>query len=85
MTRKQALIELLDALPDEEAERLCAALISQVASWCPDAAGASRLLRQWIEEDATTDPQELDARDREWEEFAASLNAHRSSHRRVYP
>jgi hypothetical protein len=43
------------------------------------------LLRSWNEEDATDDPAELAARQREWDEFAASINAHHSSNRKVYP
>ena len=43
------------------------------------------LLRSWNAEDATDDPAELAAREREWEEFAASINAHHPSNRKVYP
>ena len=42
------------------------------------------LLHSWNEEDATTDPAEIAARQRDWEEFAKSINAHHSSHRKVY-
>lgn len=39
----------------------------------------ARLMEQWIEEDATDDPEELEARDREWEELKANLNANRAA------
>lgn len=43
------------------------------------------LLRTWIAEDATDDPAEIERRQREWDEFATSINAHHSSNRKVYP
>jgi hypothetical protein len=43
------------------------------------------LLRSWNAQDATDDPAELAARQREWEEFAVSINAHHSSSRKIYP
>lgn len=43
------------------------------------------LLRAWIAEDATDDPAEIERRQRDWEEFATSINAHHSSNRKVYP
>lgn len=51
----------------------------------PGADPTVALLRSWNSEDATSDPAELEARQREWEEFAASINAHHSSSRKVYP
>jgi len=47
--------------------------------------GTIELLRAWNAEDATNDAAELAARQRDWEEFAASINAHHSSNRKVYP
>jgi hypothetical protein len=44
-----------------------------------------RLLAQWDAEDSTDDPAELQARQREWEEFKGSLNSSHSSNRRIYP
>ena len=43
------------------------------------------LLRSWNEQDATSDPAEIAAREREWQEFARSINQHHSSSRKVYP
>ena len=38
-----------------------------------------KLMLAWKEEDATDDPAELEARDREWEELKADLNANRAA------
>lgn len=46
--------------------------------------GTIDLLQSWNAEDATTDPAELSARQREWEEFAASINGHHPSDRKIY-
>ena len=43
------------------------------------------LLRSWNAQDATSDQAEIAARQRDWEEFAASINAHHPSNRKVYP
>ncbi len=37
------------------------------------------LLESWRREDATDDPEELDRREREWEELKANLNANRAA------
>ena len=50
-----------------------------------DDQGTIDLLKSWNTEDATSDPAELSARQREWEEFAASINAHHPSDRKIYP
>lgn len=47
--------------------------------------GTIDLLRSWNSENATSDPAELSARQREWQEFAASINAHHLSDRKIYP
>lgn len=47
--------------------------------------GTIDLLQSWNAQDATTDPIELSARQREWDEFAASMNAHHPSNRKIYP
>lgn len=43
------------------------------------------LLRCWNAEDATVDAGEIASRQREWDEFAASINTHHSSNRKIYP
>jgi siroheme synthase (precorrin-2 oxidase/ferrochelatase) len=43
------------------------------------------LLAQWDAEDETDDPQELERRRRDWEEFKQSINANHPSNRRIYP
>jgi hypothetical protein len=47
--------------------------------------GTVDLLRAWNVEDATVDPGEIASRQREWDEFAASINAHHPSNRKIYP
>lgn len=43
------------------------------------------LLEQWDAEDATTDPEELERRRQQWEEFRRSMNENSLSDRPVYP
>ena len=43
------------------------------------------LFAQWDAEDTTTDPAELETRQREWEEFRNSINGNHSSDRIIYP
>jgi len=45
------------------------------------------LMQAWTAEDATEDPAELAARDREWEELKANLNANRAAtgERQLFP
>ena len=43
------------------------------------------LFAQWDAEDATSDPAELETRQREWEEFRRSINNNHSSDRIIYP
>ena len=45
----------------------------------------SLIIDQWDEEDATDDPVELEARQREWEEFKEAINKHHESDRIIYP
>jgi predicted DNA-binding protein len=47
----------------------------------PDAKGLALadLMHQWIQEDATEDPEEIARRDAEWEELRANLNANRAA------
>jgi hypothetical protein len=47
-------------------------LVSQTVS---PSNSLARLFAEWDAEDATTDPQELARRQKEWEELRASLNA----------
>ena len=46
---------------------------------------AIELLRRWREEDATEDPAEREARQTEWEVFAAAMNENRAGERKLYP
>ncbi len=46
---------------------------------------ALAVLRQWDEEDATDDPEEIARRQAEWEEFKKGMNAAHSSNRIIYP
>jgi len=66
-----------------------AARVLEEAAKTPSAAsndqGTIDLLQSWNVQDATTDPAELSARQREWDEFAASINAHHPSNRKIYP
>lgn len=50
-----------------------------------EAANLSQLMQLWLDEDATDDPAEREAREKEWEEFAQSINSHHSSDRVIYP
>lgn len=75
-----ALGEPLDAF----ASRVLEAAVSTLPPRRTDQETIS-LLRSWNEEDATTDPEEIASRQRDWEEFAASINDHHSSDRKVYP
>lgn len=44
------------------------------------------LLDRWDKEDETDDPEELDRRDREWEELKRNLNANRApGERKLFP
>ena len=47
----------------------------------PDAEGIAlaNLMQSWIDEDATSDPEELEAREIEWQELKANLNANRAA------
>jgi hypothetical protein len=49
--------------------------------------GTKALFAAWDVEDATEDPEEIVARQREWEEFKASINASRAAakSRLIYP
>jgi len=47
--------------------------------------GALEMLRQWREEDTTTDAAEIAERRRSWESFKASMNEHHSSGLGGYP
>jgi hypothetical protein len=65
-----------------------AARVLEAAAASPPAGGEDAtiaLLRSWNEQDATDDPTEIAARQRDWEEFATSINAHHPSNRKVYP
>jgi hypothetical protein len=42
------------------------------------------LLRSWEAEDETSDPIEVARREKDWQEFKASINEHRPSARPVY-
>ncbi|MCK6483067.1 MAG: hypothetical protein HUU22_10995 [Phycisphaerae bacterium] len=46
---------------------------------------ALEMLRRWNEQDATSDPAEIEERRRAWEAFKAGMNEHHSSQRKVYP
>lgn len=46
---------------------------------------ALALLARWEAEDATDDPNEIEARNREWDELKANLDANRSSFRKLFP
>jgi hypothetical protein len=63
--------------------------ILEEAAAAPPAASVDQrtvdLLRSWNAEDATDDPAELAARQREWDAFAAAINAYHPSNRKVYP
>ena len=69
---------------DVYASRVLELAVSSPSTGTDDQATIS-LLRSWNEQDATSDPAEIAARQRDWEEFAASINAHHSSNRKVYP
>jgi len=43
------------------------------------------MLRQWREEDATDDPEEIAKSLAEWEEFKKGMNENHSSGRIIYP
>ncbi len=43
------------------------------------------LFAQWDAEDATDDPAELAARQKDWEELKRNLNANRGSGRKLFP
>jgi len=75
-----SLGEPLDAF----AARVLEAAVSTLAVHCSDRETIS-LLRSWNAEDATNDPKEIASRERDWEDFAASINIYHSSDRRVYP
>lgn len=46
---------------------------------------AIAVLRQWREEDATDDPEEIARRQAEWEEFKKGMNEAHTSDRVIYP
>ncbi len=46
---------------------------------------AVELLGEWAEEDATSDPEELEAREGEWESLKAGLNEGHTSDRVLFP
>lgn len=46
---------------------------------------ALAVLRQWREEDATDDPEEIARRQAEWEEFKEGMNKAHTSDRVIYP
>ena len=49
------------------------------------ARAARALFAEWEAEDATDDPNELAARQLEWEQLKQGLNANRSSGRKLFP
>ena len=53
----------------------------------PDKDATIALIQQWIDEDATDDPEEIAAAERELEEFKAAMNAERvrAGARLLYP
>jgi hypothetical protein len=46
--------------------------------------GIAALLGQWSDEDATDDPKEIEARERDLEELKSALNANHSSLRKLF-
>jgi galactokinase len=46
---------------------------------------ALELMDQWDREDQTTDPEELEQRRRDFEEFNHAMNSSHSSNRKLYP
>ena len=95
MTLSISLSAQAEARLREEAAATGQELEAYAARLLEDAAGVPAghsvddetiaLLRSWNAEDATTDPAEIASRQRDWEEFAASINAHHPSNRKVYP
>jgi hypothetical protein len=65
------------------------ALIADLPMAAPDEEGqaVANLMREWIAEDTTDDPAELEEREEQWQEFKAGMNANRVSEGRppVYP
>jgi hypothetical protein len=47
--------------------------------------GALDLLREWGEQDKTSDPSEIAKRRKAWESFKDGMNTNHSSGRKVYP
>jgi hypothetical protein len=46
---------------------------------------AIELLAQWDKEDQTTDPREIERRQRHWDDFKESMNRNGTSDRVIYP
>lgn len=64
-------------------------LIAELPAAVPDeeAQAVARLMHEWIAEDATEDPEELEKREQQWQEFRTGMNESRVSEGRppVYP
>jgi hypothetical protein len=45
----------------------------------PENIALAHLMQDWIEEDATDEPAEMERRDAEWQELKAGLNANRAA------
>ncbi|HLK58857.1 MAG TPA: hypothetical protein VKU00_19950, partial [Chthonomonadaceae bacterium] len=77
-----------EGLPPEEyvRRRLLADLI-RGAGPDPKGEALARQMEAWIEEDSAATPEELEAREAEWQQLKADLNANRkaSGERRLFP
>jgi len=84
MTRlqKEALRRGLD--PEELARQLIEERLSDSQA-AQDVKRTLDLLDQWDREDLTDDPEELERRRQDFEEFKAGINASHSSDRKIYP
>jgi len=78
-----ALQEYIDALIAEAAKKRPQPLSPKEQHKKNQA--AIEMLRQWREEDATDDPEEIAKSLAEWEEFKKGMNENHSSDRIIYP
>lgn len=60
-------------------------LIEQAVQHDAPGAATRALFAKWSEEDKTDDPAEIEARNREFEEFKAAMNANRPGQRPLFP